>query len=139
MQNPTASDLSFYALVHHVLEVSRESDETSERRTGHRRTYSCLQWLAPYRDGRLPRSDEFVRVQCVDLSSGGFSFWAEEMSDFEYLVVALGSPPSLFVSAEVVRRSLVPYEGRNRLRIGCRLISRLTGVDYHVKEFVDVP
>jgi hypothetical protein len=130
VQNPNANDLSFYALVHHVLESSREYDESAERRTGRRRTFSCLQWLAPYRDGKLPGTEDFSRVQCVDLSSSGFSFLGEESADFEYVVVALGNPPTLFLSAEVVRRSIVPYEGQNRLRIGCRFVARLTESDY---------
>jgi hypothetical protein len=130
MQNPNASDLSFYALVHHVLESSREYDEIAERRTGRRRTFSCLQWLAPYHDGKLPEVEEFSRVQCVDLSSSGFSFLADESAQFEYIVVGLGNPPTLFLSAEVVRRTIVPYEGQNRLRIGCRFVARLTNADY---------
>ena len=133
MPTPTVADVSFYALVHHVLESSRDYDESIERRTGRRRRYSCLQWVAPYRDGRLPQADEFLRVQCVDLASGGFSFLAEDTGDHEFMIVALGDPPSLFISAEVVRRAVVPFEGEDRVRIGCRFMAKLDDPNYRPK------
>jgi hypothetical protein len=133
MQNAPVADLSFYALVHHVLESSRESDESVERRTGSRRRYMCLQWLAPYREGHLPAQEDFSQVRCVDLSVNGFSFLVEGQPDYQYVVVALGDPASLFLSAEVVRRDVVPFEGENRLLFGCRFIARLDGSEYRPK------
>jgi hypothetical protein len=133
MPNQTDDDVNIYALVHHVLDASREYDETVERRTGRRRRYSCLQWVAPYRNGRLPEASEFTRVQCIDLSSGGFAFLAEEGGDYEFLVVALGNPPSLFLSAESVRRCVVPFEGKNRVQLGCRFVAKLDVPEYSPK------
>lgn len=130
MPTQTVTDISFYALVHHVLEASREYDENVERRTGRRRQFSCLQWIAPYRDGRLPEAADFMRVQCLDLSSSGFSFVADETAEFEYLVVALGTPPSIFVSAEIVRRIVETIDGEQRLRLGCRFVTKLDESDY---------
>ena len=130
MPGQNTTDLSFYSLVHHVLEAGREDEESLERRTGLRKAYTCLQWLAPYRDGQLPQAGSFARVQCVDLSSGGFSFLADDTADYEYVVVALGTQPPIFVSAEVVRRAVVPFEGEDRVRIGCRFVARLDASYY---------
>lgn len=133
MPNQTVADLSFYALVHHVLEASREDEDAVERRTGRRRHYSCLQWVAPYRSGRLPSAREFSCVRCIDLSSGGLSFLAEDAGDYEFLIVALGNPPSLFVSAQVIRRSAVNFEGEDRLQLGCRFVAKLEDPNYRPK------
>jgi hypothetical protein len=122
MTNPSDADVNFYALVHHVLEASREFDESADRRVGRRRTYSCLQWIAPYRDGRLPDGSDFRRVQCVDLSSSGFSFIAEDSCDFDFLIVSLGTP-ALLVSAEVVSRS--PADDTDGVRVGCRFVAKI--------------
>ena len=130
MENGSVADISFYALVHHVLEASREDDAAAERRTGRRRSYSCLQWIAPYIDGKLPAADEFRRVQCVDLSSSGFSYLTDDSADYEYVVVALGSPATHFLSGEIVRRTAVPHEGKNCVRMGCRFVARLDEASY---------
>jgi hypothetical protein len=133
MPTQSVADVSFYALVHHVLESSREYDESQERRAGRRREYSCLQWIAPYHDGRLPEASEFVRVQCLDLSSSGFSFLADPGANDEYLIVALGNPPDLFISAEVVRRTEFVFEGEDRVRLGCRFVAKLDDPAYRPK------
>src|SRR6266446_5319314 len=73
-----AEDVTFFALVHSVLEAERRRDLT-ERRNGRRHAYRCLQRVAPIRDGQLPEPAEFRPVQCVDLSAHGFSYLTHEL------------------------------------------------------------
>lgn len=130
MAYQTVADIGFYALVHHVLEASREWDEHLERRTGARREFSCLQWVAPYRDGKLPEAAEFTRVQCIDLSEGGFSYLAHQLPEHEFVMVALGSNPFIFVTAEITRRWTLEMEGQRKLALGCRFVAKLEDAGY---------
>ena len=119
------SDASFFSLVHHVLEAARPV-EVDERRDNQRRAFTLVQLIAPYHDGRLPRESDFRPVRCHDLSPTGFSFYADASCPDEYLVVALGAAPPIFVSAVVVHQRPVQVEGREVLLVGCRFMTRLT-------------
>lgn len=125
------SDASFFSLVHHVLEAARP-EETDERRDRTRREYTVTQWIAPYRDGRLPRRSDFRPVPCHDLSPGGFSFYAATPCPDEYLVVALGKAPYIFVSAAVVHQRPTQTEAGEIMLVGCRFISRIRQPSYEL-------
>ena len=116
------STADFYGLVHDVLEGMPKR----ERRGNNRREFACLQWVAPYGEGRLPTTADFIRVRCRDLSLTGFSFLAEQLPHSDYLLVALGTSPFTFVSAQVLHGRMIRVEGEKHLLIGCRFLRRIS-------------
>ncbi len=128
MLHRETSDANFFALVHHVLESSLAAD--TDRRDNRRRRFSCLQFVAPYADGRLPTQAEFRRVLCRDLSPTGFSFVASDRPDTEYLVVALGAAPFIFVSAQIMHQWPEQVKGKPMYVVGCRFVSRIKSPDF---------
>lgn len=122
------SDADFFSLVHHVLESNRSA--AGDRRISDRRTYACQQYIAPYINGNLPKQSEFRLVRCLDLSPSGFSFLTPHVPTSEYLVVALGSAPYIFVSACVVHCTSQQYENRRMFLVGCRFVARIKGAVY---------
>jgi hypothetical protein len=90
--------------------------------------YEALQFLAPFQD-ELPDPRAFIRVRCRDLSSGGLSYFAKELPDYEWQVVSLGNLPNrAFFVAEVEHcRSVFMYGNMGHL-IGCRFVKRLGGI-----------
>ncbi len=123
------SDANFFALVHHVLESNRPVTN-ADRRGNDRHEYACRQFIAPYVGGNLPKQIEFRLVRCQDLSPSGFSFLAAEPPDCEYLVVALGSCPYIFVSAHVVHAAAQLIDGVELFAVGCRFVARIKGIVY---------
>ena len=123
------SDANFFALVHHVLESTR-SDAPRDQRICNRHPFTCDQYVAPFRDGRMPSSQDFDRVQFQDLSPSGFSFYSPHEFDCEYLVAALGVAPYLYVSAAIVHTWPELVKGQQLFFIGCRILSRLANLEY---------
>ena len=79
-----------------------------------RHPYDVVQKVAPY-DGRwFPASEEFVEVQCHDLTRAGFSFLLPRRPAFKSIVASFQGPDeTLFFEAEVmqVSRALVQPDG----------------------------
>jgi len=128
MPNQESYDANFFALAHHVLHSSQ--DEAPERRGDDRRQYPWPQLIAPCRDGRLPAASDFRRVPCHDLSNNGFSYLSATAPDCEYLVVALGKRPYLFVTAQVIRHAAQQIGERTVFLVGCRFVSRIKDHDF---------
>ena len=118
------ADANFFSLVHHILEATRHQED-DDRRTEHRQRYAALQYMAPYRDGRLPVEAKFEQILCRDLSPSGFSYLAEEFPACEHLVVALAGDGFLFLTAQVMRRKQVQLKNKAMWLVGCRFLSRL--------------
>jgi PAS domain S-box-containing protein len=99
-----------------------------DRRKRPRRTFAYYQRIAPTIDGRIPPLRMFRRVQCLDISAGGFSFLSSVMpTDTDY-VVALGNPPVVIhVAAKVAHVTQTDYEGQLMYLVGCAYTGR---VDY---------
>ena len=123
------SDADFFALVHHVLENNRNT-ASSERRVSDRREYTCQQYIAPYVNGSLPKQSEFQLFHCLDLSPSGFSFLSPTVPTSEYLIVALGSAPYIFVSACVVHCKSQRRDDEQVFLVGCRFVARIKGAVY---------
>jgi len=123
------SDATFFSLVHHVLEAGKVEQDT-ERRDNQRHQFSCMQLVAPYRDGRMPSQAEFQHIRCHDLSPTGFSFYSPEPYVEKDLIVALGKAPFIFISAEVVHQRPVDLDGEQMLLVGCRFIARINQADF---------
>jgi hypothetical protein len=74
----------------------------------------------------MPAPDDFSRVPCDDLSSGGISFFLPEEPQFVECVVGLGKPPEVtYVRARVTYHEPVIHRGVNCVRVGCQFKSRL--------------
>jgi hypothetical protein len=110
-----------------LLEIERADQDAQnrERRGRPRSAYGVLQLVAAYDGKRLPTQADFDRVLCHDLSTGGFSFFADHPPRFEKVVVALGAIPFSFVVAKVVRTQ-PGSPGRGKLLIGCEFVERLS-------------
>jgi hypothetical protein len=119
-----ATDANFFALVHHVLQ-SQKTDTEEEQREQKRKRYSCLQHAAIYRNGVLPTRNEFFPILCSDLSSGGVSFLTNRVLAEQFLVLALGKEPQMFLSAEVVNQTAERIANHQVHRVGCRFVGRL--------------
>ena len=128
MSYQETSDANFFALVHHVLEKHR--DQSEDQRRHNRFAFTALQFVAPYRDGRLPRREDFQRVLCHDISPAGFSYVSAKPVDCEFLIAALGAAPFLFLTAQVEHEQPLVVHGRGFRLVGCRFISRLREIDY---------
>jgi hypothetical protein len=119
-----ATDANFFALVHHVLR-SQKNETGQEQREQTRKRYSCLQYAAVYNDGVLPTRNEFFPILCSDLSPGGVSFLTNRVLSDQFLVLALGTRPLLFLSAEIVNQVAERIADHQVYRIGCRFVGRL--------------
>ncbi|MHB8897581.1 MAG: hypothetical protein ACYC6Y_02420 [Thermoguttaceae bacterium] len=138
-------DAQFYEMIYRV--GVGESRVVDERRSESRHPYHVLQKVAPY-DGRwFPISEEFVDVQCHDLTRSGFSFLFPRRPAFKSIVASFEGPDeTMYFEAEVtqVSRALIHPGGqvealgqrspsasavrpgaRAALLIGCRFVRRI--------------
>jgi len=145
-QSASKVDAGFYDLVYQFTGSPREDDQRRRRR----QSFPVKQWIAPRVGPEFPHDSEFVEVLCHDLTSEGFSFFLDDLPDFESLVAALGRPPKLvYVAAAVVHASEVllyssgkiePMRGRARhvsyeapdgaigtptILVGCRFVDKI--------------
>lgn len=95
------------------------------RRATDRQPFSCPQLLAPFDGQELPSHAKFRLTECYDISTDGFGFLAERIPDSQFVVIALGTVPFSFVSAEIVHVDRQEVEGEVQFKIGCRFLERL--------------
>jgi len=96
-----------------------------EQRVTLRRAYRYVQRIAPVIDDVMPKPDQFVEVQCNDISAGGISFFLDKPPDFDSLVVALGREPALtYFTARVARVAGVDQDGPKVYLVGCKFTGR---------------
>lgn len=123
MAVPRDDDVAFYKEVHRLLRARQRGDN---RRNRDRKTYQCIQRLAPLVTGHTPALAEFQEVKCQDLSPGGFSFLCAQPPEHETYVVELGKPPVLiYVTARVVHVSELRADSLVQFLVGCRFTGRL--------------
>jgi hypothetical protein len=119
-----AGDSSFYKQVHRL--IAKRLSEESNRRGRERRSYRCIQRLAPCTGDQVPAMSEFREVVCQDLSAGGFSYLCSTPPEADTLAVELGKAPVLiYVTACVVHVSEVRSGGERQFLVGCRFTGRL--------------
>ncbi len=95
-------------------------------RVSPRHDYPYYQKIAPMIDDQPPSWDDFVDVQCGDLSGGGISIWLSDKPSFRELVVALGRAPSLtHFAARVVYVREAIRAGRTMYQVGCQFLNRV--------------
>lgn len=97
-----------------------------DRRRRPRRRYPYRQLVAPVLNGILPAEDQFVELECYDISSGGFSFWSLSPPPSESLVVALGTAPQLtHLTAQIAHVTRGDHNGKRMYLIGCNYVGRV--------------
>jgi hypothetical protein len=104
---------------------SQKDDAGHEQREQTRKRYSCLQYAAIYHNGVLPSRNAFFPILCSDLSAGGVSFLTNRVLTEQFLVLALGAKPLMFLSAEIVSQVAERIADHQVYRIGCRFVGRL--------------
>jgi len=117
-------DAAFFDMIHSLLDA-QSTDENRERRGDRRHPYRHVQLMAPYDGHELPLQADFRPVQCHDLSPNGFSFHAPGPPDFDHIVIALGTVPFTFFSAEVVHVHEAPGGSVPQYLVGCRFVRRI--------------
>ena len=95
----------------------------NERRKSERRPYPYVQLIAPVIGQQAPSPDAFEKILCHDISSGGFSFFAQKPPKTKRVVAAFGVPGSLtYLAAEIVHcRHVVD---KQMYLVGCRYLGR---------------
>ena len=122
MSEATVPDAQLFSLVYQLT----NAPSGDERRGRLRQSYPTVQMIAPYRNGILPRRDEFRPVQCQDLSTGGFSFYLAEAPTFDRLVVALSTATqSIYLTAAVCHSKTVTVEDQKQFFVGCQFLGRV--------------
>lgn len=101
--------------------------DQDERRQCARRGYKVRQNVAPYYGGDVPDRNEFITVDCLDISMSGISFSAPLRPSSVAIVVALGAAPKLtYMTADVIYSTAVPgVNGGSIYRTGCRFTGRM--------------
>lgn len=120
-----AADAELYNAIHSAIAEQPQLRAKSERRTGERMAFRCIQLLAPYDGQTLPAQEDYSRVRCHDLSPSGFSYLADARPAALKLVAALGRTPFRFFIAEVVNQRVVERDGRRKILVGCRFVGRV--------------
>jgi diguanylate cyclase (GGDEF)-like protein len=114
------------AAVHEQLDEDERTGAPIDRRGQPRRPFPTNQFIAPYRDGKLPTREMFQQVLCHDISSGGFSFILPHPPEFDSIVVALGMPPNVtYLSGQIVHSRATNPDGQSLYIVGCRFLGRV--------------
>jgi hypothetical protein len=114
-----------------AVESSKTEAASHEIAMGSRRepreTYLVRQVVAPYVDHRIPASELFQEVECIDISKSGIAFLADHRPETEMIVITTGDPSSpIYRSARIVHVREVDVDGAIRFRVGCEFIGRLS-------------
>lgn len=118
--------LSDAELNEHRLAAMLDKGTGPECRVSPRRDYPYRQKIAPLHGDRMPGLEEFVEVDCGDLSGGGISLWLPSQPRFRDLIVALGRPPLVaHFTARIVYVRQVSRGGRPMYQVGCQFLHRV--------------
>lgn len=117
------SDASFFELVHQLVHSPPDGQDRRER---NRRTYSRVELVAPFVEGRVPHRSEFREVRLNDISEQGFSYLAPQAPDSDNIVMVLGEPPTCaYLTAVVCHCTPKKVGARTRYLVGCRFTGRV--------------
>jgi hypothetical protein len=127
MQVDYAKDAKFFEVVKDLTRRA-EPGRSSERRGRQRQPYPCYQYVAPFRDSRMPSPEEFQQVRCHDISTGGFSYFTAELPDHDRIVAAFGTAPAFtYLTAEIHYAKRVAQGTNAMFQIGCQFLGRISG------------
>ncbi|HVA46894.1 MAG TPA: PilZ domain-containing protein [Pirellulales bacterium] len=118
---------AFYELNPDLLEKIVENLERDggrpERRRSPRQKFPVQQWMAPF-VRKMPKAEQFVPVECRDLSSSGLAFYWPQRANFAKVIIGLGRAPQLtYVAARIVRQ--VACTNGGGVLVGCEFVDRV--------------
>lgn len=106
-----------------VVKANREAEGGAKPDT--RYPYPTQQFAAFY-NVEMPSPEEFVPVQCIDVSASGISFLLDHRPTSDTLVITLGQKPQLtFMAAKVMNHRYMLANGEEGYRVGCLFLKRL--------------
>jgi len=119
-----AKDAKFFQAVKSL--TKRSGDDDSERRGRARRPFTHEQYLAPFTEGLMPPVSAFQAYQCHDLSTGGFSYYCDELPPHDSIVAAFGVAPNLtYLTAQIRYVKRVSRGSRTLFQVGCQFLGRI--------------
>jgi hypothetical protein len=110
---------------------SADSEQNSSQenyvkmRTSPRKQFQYSQRIAPMLGKILPQVDDYLEVECNDISSGGISFFLKRKPGCTHFVIALGQKPTVtLLIAQVMNIKEVKHNHQQMYLVGCKFIDR---------------
>jgi hypothetical protein len=98
-----------------------------EMRRHPRLAFQSRRLVAPVKTDLMPWPDDFIEVECLDISQSGISMFMKAAPNFKELVVCLGDDLSAtLMLARVVRVREVRSGDRHGFTVGCQFLERVT-------------
>ncbi len=82
-------------------------------------------WAECFRSRRI-----FAGCSATIFRPADFHFLEPAPPECDFLIVALGSAPYIFVSAQIVHEESIDVDGQTMSLMGCRFVARIKGVLY---------
>lgn len=96
-----------------------------KKREHARKAFPFRQMLAPIRDGEMPWPEDFIEVECRDISQSGISLFLKRPPSFQKFIICLGPKESeIRLYGSVVRVQEIDCEGRHGFVVGCHFFQR---------------
>ncbi len=109
-----------------------ENKPGREMRAHARKAFPFRQLVAPVKSDLMPWPDDFIEVECSDISQSGISLFLKLPPCFKELIVCLGPDTSqTLMLAQVVRVQEVDSADRHGYIVGCRFVERVTISEDH--------
>ena len=98
----------------------------SEMRSSPRKDFPCTQRIAPLHGKGLPLPDEYINVDCKDISCGGVAFYLKRPPGGKYFAIELGPRPmNTLMLAQVIYVRAVEHNDQRMYLVGCKFIKRI--------------
>ncbi len=95
-------------------------------RSSPRLKYACPQRIAPMHSPLPPLADDYLEVECNDISRGGISFFLKRPPGCQQFAIVLGQKPmQTIMVAQVVYAKEVQHNNQQMYLVGCKFINRL--------------
>jgi hypothetical protein len=108
------------------LGVLERAETNHESRTSPRMQFEYRQRIAPMHDKLLPTPEEYLDVECNDISRGGISFYLRRPPACKYFAVSLGQKnQTTTVIAKVAYSREVKVNGQKLYLVGCKFVDKV--------------
>ncbi|HEY4761383.1 MAG TPA: hypothetical protein VIH42_12450 [Thermoguttaceae bacterium] len=132
----TVNSVEFEEKMSEVIDKPKDSADSQENlaamqsyedmRSSPRKDFPCTQRIAPMHGKDLPLPDEYINVECKNISCGGIAFYAKRRPGCKHFSVALGQKPAItMLIAQVVHISEVECNNQRMYLVGCKFIDRI--------------
>ena len=107
-------------------QMSSSQPKSTDMRATPRSKYKYSQRIAPLHSKILPRVDDYLEVECNDISCGGISFFLRRPPGCEHFAVALGQKSmTTLLIAQVVYIKEVNHNNQQMYLVGCKFVDRI--------------